>query len=287
LFASPNGREEGLAARDRYDMRTDAVLVFLSACETGLNSLVGGQDIIGLQRGFFDSGGSAVIASLWEVSDQATATLVHAFYSAWLGGASIERALRTARIATRAQFPHPNLWAAFQIASAGAPEGPPSAQRSVHRRLIVASGRCVWYQKSREVAAVLIIRRDQMDTLAGANGRLLEHHVYSHIARHHALAVASLPDDVLAARVATGVRRARAYRLRAPRAIAMFVALMFEIAPGFDREPYICALLAAAGDTIEELVATICDRVDAVAWANAALLQDLAEWKRDRPGMAA
>jgi CHAT domain-containing protein len=84
-----------------------------------LNSLAGGQDIIGLERGFFYSGSSAVIASLWEVSDEATAQLVHAFYTAWLGGAAPEQALRTAQIATRATFPHPNLWAAFQISSVG------------------------------------------------------------------------------------------------------------------------------------------------------------------------
>jgi len=119
LFASPQGGVADLTARDLYDTRTDAQLVFLSACETGLNSLAGGQDIIGLQRGFFYSGSSAVIASLWEVSDQATAALVHAFYVAYLGGASPEQALRTAQIATRATFPHPNLWAAFQISSVG------------------------------------------------------------------------------------------------------------------------------------------------------------------------
>jgi len=119
LFASPRGGVADLTARELYDMRTDAALVFLSACETGLNSLAGGQDIIGLERGFFYSGSSAVIASLWEVSDEATAQLVHAFYTAWLGGAAPEQALRTAQIATRATFPHPNLWAAFQISSVG------------------------------------------------------------------------------------------------------------------------------------------------------------------------
>jgi len=119
LFARPDGAPDDLTARDLYDMRTDAVLVFLSACETGLNALAGGQDIIGLQRGFFYSGSSAVIASLWEVSDQATAALVHEYYSAWLGGAAPEQALRTAQIAVRARFPHPNLWAAFQVSSVG------------------------------------------------------------------------------------------------------------------------------------------------------------------------
>ncbi|MSP03123.1 MAG: CHAT domain-containing protein [Acetobacteraceae bacterium] len=119
LFTTADGRVDDLTARELYDLRTDAALVFLSACETGLNSLAGGQDIIGLQRGFFYSGSSAVIASLWEVSDQATAALVRAFYTAWLGGALPEQALRSAQIATRAAFPNPNYWAAFQISSVG------------------------------------------------------------------------------------------------------------------------------------------------------------------------
>lgn len=117
LFSTPTGAVWDLTARDLYDMRTDASLVFLSACETGLNALSGGQDIIGLERGFFYSGSRAVIASLWEVSDEATAQLVREFYTAYLAGTPPARALRQAQIATRARFPNPNFWAAFQISS--------------------------------------------------------------------------------------------------------------------------------------------------------------------------
>ena len=119
LFAAPSGGVDSLTAQQIYDIRTSASLVFLSACETGLNRIAQGEEIMGLERAFFFSGAGSVIASLWSVNDQATAALVHAFYQAWIADGAADEALRRAQIATRAQFPHPWFWAAFQIAGGG------------------------------------------------------------------------------------------------------------------------------------------------------------------------
>ena len=61
------------------DLR-DANLVVLSACETALSKIYGGDDLVGLSRGFIYAGTPSILASLWEVDDRSTSILMKAFY---------------------------------------------------------------------------------------------------------------------------------------------------------------------------------------------------------------
>jgi len=58
----------------------EAALVTLSACETGMVKLESGDEYIGLPSGFFYAGASAVISSLWAVSDISTSFLMQRLY---------------------------------------------------------------------------------------------------------------------------------------------------------------------------------------------------------------
>lgn len=120
VFAGPRNQPEILQARSLYDMHTDASLAFLSACDTGVVTVDAGDDIMGLERGFFFAGVSTVVASLWPVEDRATAELAEAFYRALQAGASPAAALQAAQLSVKRVFPNPEIWAPFEVATVGA-----------------------------------------------------------------------------------------------------------------------------------------------------------------------
>lgn len=74
-------------------------LAVLSACETGLGDVAGGEGVLGLQRAFHVAGCRNVLASLWKVDDDATAVLMGLFYRNLLvAGMAPAEALRQAQL---------------------------------------------------------------------------------------------------------------------------------------------------------------------------------------------
>jgi CHAT domain-containing protein len=115
LLLANEGQENGfLSLGELYSLRLNADLVTLSACETGLGKVSNGDDVVGLTRGFLYAGSSSIVASLWEVDDLATSTLMTAFY-ANLKKSDKQEGLRQAQLTTRQRYPHPYYWAAFQL----------------------------------------------------------------------------------------------------------------------------------------------------------------------------
>jgi len=77
----------------------DLDLAVLSACETGLGEVAGGEGVFGLQRSFHVAGTRNVVASLWKVGDDATAALMTLFYhNLWIEKKAPLVALREAQL---------------------------------------------------------------------------------------------------------------------------------------------------------------------------------------------
>jgi CHAT domain-containing protein len=76
-------------------------LAVLSACETGLGDVAGGEGVYGLVRAFHVAGTRNVVASLWKVDDEATAALMVLFYRELWGKEKVSpmEALRRAQLA--------------------------------------------------------------------------------------------------------------------------------------------------------------------------------------------
>jgi tetratricopeptide (TPR) repeat protein len=102
----------------RVDL-SQARLVILSACETGLIDLAQSpDDYVGFPAGFLQAGAPAVLSTLWRIDDVTTAALVKHFYHAHLfqdqpPAVALRTALR--RLRERPQFDHPYFWAAFIV----------------------------------------------------------------------------------------------------------------------------------------------------------------------------
>lgn len=99
-------------------------LVTLSACNSGVGTRTGGDDVTSLRRAFLASGANRVISTLWRVEDDATAAWSTAFYRRLRDGEAVAAALRGAQAEIRAdeRWRHPYFWAGF-VAS-GLPEQP-------------------------------------------------------------------------------------------------------------------------------------------------------------------
>lgn len=97
---APESQENGfLQAWEIFEqLRIEARLVVLSACETGIGADLGADGILGLTRAFQFAGARAVMASLWQVADRSTAPLMVAFYEELDSGRPADAALRAAQL---------------------------------------------------------------------------------------------------------------------------------------------------------------------------------------------
>lgn len=114
LAPGPAAEPGELRVSDIYGLNLTADLVTLSACETGLGRITDGGELIGMTRGFLYAGSSTVVSSLWQVPDEATATLMESFY-AKLPRLNKRDALRAAQLELMRRGEPPYAWASFYL----------------------------------------------------------------------------------------------------------------------------------------------------------------------------
>jgi len=118
--------EDGiLETQEVFNLRLQAQLVVLSACETALGSKRAlqspnhGEGFLGLTRAFLYAGTPSVVVSLWKVEDRSTERLMIQFYQGLHPSSVLDKAeaLRRAQLAVMSQRRRraPFYWAAFSL----------------------------------------------------------------------------------------------------------------------------------------------------------------------------
>ena len=115
MFSSLKLHDGWLTAADAMELDLRGALVTLSACESGRNEVIAGDEPIGLMRAFLGVGASSLVVSLWLVQDEATASLMEGYYERLCGGAGPAEALRGAQLAAKDEYWHPYYWAPFVL----------------------------------------------------------------------------------------------------------------------------------------------------------------------------
>lgn len=103
-----------LSASEIINLRLQAELVVLSACNTG-EGRISGDGVIGLSRSFISAGVESVIVSLWSVRDVETSLLMKYFYQTLQDNPDKASALRYSMLMTMKDKPEPLYWAAFTL----------------------------------------------------------------------------------------------------------------------------------------------------------------------------
>ncbi|MEG4201394.1 CHAT domain-containing tetratricopeptide repeat protein [Microcoleus sp. Pol12A5] len=115
LALAPSGNDDGLlTSSEILDLKLNAELVVLSACNTGRGKLTG-DGVLGLSRALISAGVSSIIVSLWLVPDEPTAELMAEFYRQLQKKPNKAQALRQAMLMTMKMHPTPQDWAAFTL----------------------------------------------------------------------------------------------------------------------------------------------------------------------------
>jgi CHAT domain-containing protein len=107
-----------LRLHEIYNLRLNADLVVLSACNTALGKNISGEGLIGLTRGFMYAGARRVMATLWKVDDEAAAEEMRKLYQHLLArGEAPAAALRAAQLEmlNSPQWQAPYYWSAFTL----------------------------------------------------------------------------------------------------------------------------------------------------------------------------
>jgi CHAT domain-containing protein len=115
LFSSLRLADGWVTVRDICAMKLRHGLVTLSACGTGLNSVFGGDELLGLTRGFFSAGAVSLLLTLWTVNDEAAIELMKRFYRNLQKGNTLAGSLRQAQIEFIKRGSHPYFWSPFAL----------------------------------------------------------------------------------------------------------------------------------------------------------------------------
>lgn len=118
---SPVGGDGFLDTSEILQLRLDADLVVLTACDTAMGGGNSGEAFGGLARAFFYAGARSLLASHWRINDRATAQLMRGFFEHAQSGEPVSAALAKSqrRLLAQPDTSHPVFWAPLVVVGDG------------------------------------------------------------------------------------------------------------------------------------------------------------------------
>lgn len=120
VFSKPDSKstDDGyLNTHEIYNMKLNAHLAVLSACETGTGKLQKGEGVMSMARGFIFAGCPSIVMTLWQVEDQSGAKIMEDFYYYLSKGKRKDVALRMAKLkhleTSDPLTAHPHYWLGY------------------------------------------------------------------------------------------------------------------------------------------------------------------------------
>ncbi len=114
LLTKDQSNDGNLETYEVFSLHMNPRLVVLSACQSGLGKVEGGDEVQGLNRAFLYAGAGGVLASLWSVADEQTFRLMDYFYGNLVTQMPAD-ALKDAQLKLMQEYPSPFYWAPFYL----------------------------------------------------------------------------------------------------------------------------------------------------------------------------
>ncbi|RRR66567.1 MAG: CHAT domain-containing protein [Candidatus Viridilinea halotolerans] len=122
LLAQIQLADDALLLDEVAQLRLQADLVVLSACEGGASTVLPGDEVLSLSRALLTAGARSVIASLWTVYDQGLLALLQPLYQALAAGHDAPTALALAQrtlcnrpVEAGSMLHTPYIWGGFHV----------------------------------------------------------------------------------------------------------------------------------------------------------------------------
>jgi len=124
-----DGAENRLFASELYTMDLPAQMAVLSACNTGSGKVAAGEGNMSIARALSYAGCPTLVSNLWSANDRASAKLMVLFYEYLKTGATVDEAMRAAKLSYLQTEPGsvslPYYWASFMVVGEPAALFPP------------------------------------------------------------------------------------------------------------------------------------------------------------------
>ncbi len=109
-----------LSMEETYHLNLNADLVVLSSCDSGIGTLVKGEGMMAVNRGFIHAGAKNLISTLFKVYDKPSSLLTQYLFEAILAGDTYSAALRKAKLRLmEMEGVNPKSWCGFVLIGKG------------------------------------------------------------------------------------------------------------------------------------------------------------------------